>query len=209
MRQVIAARRFAEASLTQARLRNQLTGELQYIGRLALKQFQLQLADRLRQLAGFYFAAIKRQFNAAFAVSNHPLFTREIGAEQRLHRRLQRLGRQPFGPDFRRKARECKLRGFQRDIIFRTLMQPAGRAASHFHGHLITAIIAANAQPHIVTAQLVVRGFVIDVEQLARVAVFGLKGVQRGAQRVNLFGVDDKFEFDFLSHVSALLVESH
>ncbi|CCK17988.1 hypothetical protein BN136_3998 [Cronobacter universalis NCTC 9529] len=206
---MIAARRFAEAALAKARFRHQLTGELQHIGRLALEQFQLQLADRFRQLARFHFATIKRQFNAAFTVSNHPLFTREIGAEERLHRRLQRLGRQPFRPDVRREAGERKLRGFQRDIIFRALMQPAGRAASHFHGHFITAIIAADTQPHIVTAQLVVGGFVVDVDQLAGGAVFSLKGVQRGAQRVNLFRVDDKFEFDFLSHVSALLVGSH
>ncbi len=72
-------------------------------------------------------------------------------------------------------------------------MQTADHAAGDFHRHHVAPVRAADAQPHIVVAQPVVRRFVVDVEQLYGFMVLAGEGIQMLTECVNAVFFDDKF----------------
>ena len=161
---MITTRRFAQASLTQYAGIQQTAGKGQNILCITGQKLQLQLANGFLMLAGFDFAAIESDFNFAVAFFDHPSLTLKIGAEKRLYV-LSKLRRQfTLRPDFSRKLFQRQLRAFQRNVIFRTLMQPADDAPGDFQRHLIAPLVAANAQPHVVAAQPVIRRFIVNIQ---------------------------------------------
>ena len=190
---MVAARRFAETSLAQHAGFQQTTGERQHILRLTREQFQLQLANRLLMLGGFHLPAIERNFNLALPFADHPFFTFKIGTEQRLYVLRQIRGQFALRPDFGRQAFQRQFRACQRDVEFRTLMQSAHHAPGDFQGHFILTAIATDAQSHIVTAQPVIRRFIVNIEQLTRRRVLGIKRVKVLAQCFHAAVGDDKF----------------
>ena len=190
--QVIAACRFTQAALTQARLVHQLVRQLQHITRLAFQQFEFQFADRLLLFTRLNFTPIERDLNAALAFRHQPFFAPEIGAEQRLRLCRQRCGQRPFRPHFRRKTIQLKFWLTDVDIVFRTLVQTAHHATGDFHRHLVAPVRTPDAQAHIVVAQPVVRRFVIDVEQLYGFMVLAGQRIQMLAERVSAVFFDDK-----------------
>ncbi|MNZ87142.1 hypothetical protein D3C78_1059920 [compost metagenome] len=84
LRQMITPRRLAQAALTQAAVLCQCVGQRQQIGGIAFFQFQFDFAQRFAQFPGTHFTLVKTNLNLALTVSDHPLLTHEIGAEQRL-----------------------------------------------------------------------------------------------------------------------------
>ena len=197
---MIPARGFAQAPLTQDAALQQTMREAQQIGGLPGEQLQLQFADRLLMFARLHFAAIEGNLNLTLSFLDHPAFTGKIGAEQRLDMLRQRGRKFPLRPDLRRQALKRQLRFIQWNIVFRALVQAAHHPTGDFQRHLITPLIAADAQPHVVTTQPVIGGFVINVQQLARGRMFRLERIELLAQRLYPILSDDKLKFDFLSH---------
>ena len=72
-------------------------------------------------------------------------------------------------------------------------MQSAHHAPGDFQGHFILTTIATDAQSHIVTAQPVIRRFIVNIEQLTRRRVLGIKRVKVLAQCFHAAVGDDKF----------------
>ena len=161
---MIPARGFAQAPLTQDAALQQTVRKAQQIGSLPGKQLQLQFADRLLMFASLHFAAIEGDLNLTIPFLYHPTFTSKISAEQRLDMLRQRGRELALRPDLRRQALKRQLRFIQWDIVFRTLVQPPYHPAGNFQRHFITPLVAADAQPHIVTTQPVIGGFVINVQ---------------------------------------------
>ncbi|VGO88318.1 hypothetical protein SB00610_00018 [Klebsiella quasipneumoniae subsp. similipneumoniae] len=151
-------------------------------------------------LARLHFAAIEGNLNLTLSFLDHPAFTGKIGAEQRLDMLRQRGRKFPLRPNLRRQALKRQLRFIQGNIVFRALVQAAHHPTGDFQRHFITPLIAADAQPHVVTTQPVIGGFVINVQQLARGRMFRLERIELLAQRLYPILSDDKLKFDFLSH---------
>ena len=71
-------------------------------------------------------------------------------------------------------------------------MQAADDAPGDFQRHFIASLVAANAQPHVVAAQPVIRRFIVNIQQLTRWRMLCLQRVEVLTQRVNAILSDDK-----------------
>lgn len=79
-------------------------------------------------------------------------------------------------------------------------MQAAHHPTGNFQRHFIALPIAADPQPHVVPAQPVIGGFVVNIQQLACRRVLRIQRIEMLAQRLNAVVGNDKLQFDFLSH---------
>ena len=192
LRQMITARRLAQTTLAQYAGIQQATGKGQNVLRFTGQQFQLQFTNRLLVFTGFDCAAVERDFNFAIAFLYNPSFTRKISAEKRLYVLCELRRQFSLRPDLSRQFLQRQLRRVQRNVVFRTLMQAADDAPGDFQRHFIASLVAANAQPHVVAAQPVIRRFIVNIQQLTRGRMLCLQRVEVLTQRVNAILSDDK-----------------